>query len=186
MVMASPSRVLQSCILFFAFSYIFSKPLYASVLPRELFGQKLGNTISREDITEILKAPDGSRLFGFEPSHMEFPVSIFNHHFLQITPLTGKIISIWATSKYQVADECSVAQKMLVLMIRETFSLDETARQFHRGLVKQNILIAAACMGEGNDLLVFSLTDMDLLQKYKRERGKIFKKRRKQFQKANR
>ena len=122
MVMASPSRVVQSCILFLAFSYIFSIPLYASVLPRELFGQKLGNTISREGITEILKAPDGSRLFGFEPSRREFPVSIFNHHFLQITPLTGKIISIWATSKYQVADECSEAQKMLVLMIRKTFS----------------------------------------------------------------
>ena len=109
--MASPSRIVKSYILFFAFSYIFSKPLEASVLPRELFGQKLGNTISREGITEILKAPDGSRLFGFEASRREFPVSIFNHHFLQITPLTGKIISIWATSKYQVADECSEAQK---------------------------------------------------------------------------
>ena len=149
MVMALPSRVVQSCILFFGFSYIFSKPLNASVLPRELIGQKLGNTISREGITEILKAPDGSRLFGFVPSHMEFPVSIFNHHFLQITPLTGKIISIWATSKYQVAEECSEAQKMLVLMIGESFSLDETARQFHRGLVKQNMVMASACMGEG-------------------------------------
>ena len=186
MVMTSPSRVVQSCILFCVFSYIFSNPLYGSVLPRELFGQKLGNTISREGITEILKAPDGSRLFGFEPSRREFPVSVFNHHFLQITPLTGKIISIWATSKYQVADECSEAQKMLVLMIRETFSLDETARQFHRGLVKQNLVMAAACMGEGKDLLVFSLTDMDLLQKSNRERGEILKKRRKRFQKANR
>ena len=186
MVMASPSRVVQSCILFFLFSYIFLKLLEATVLPKELFGQKLGNTISREGITEILKAPDGSRLFGFEPSRREFPVSIFNHHFLQITPLTGKIISIWATSKYQVADECSEAQKMLVLMIRETFSLDETGRQFHLGLVKQNLVMAAACMGEGNDLLVFSLTDMDLLQKSNRERGEILKKRRKRFQKANR
>ena len=117
---------------------------------------------------------------------MEFPVSVFNHHFLQITPLSGKIISIWATSKYQFADECSEAQKMLVLMIRETFSLDETARQFHRGLVKQNLVMATACMGEGKNLLVFSLTDMDLLQKSNRERGEILKKRRKRFQKANR
>ena len=186
MLTALPSRVVKSCIPFFVFSYIFSKPLEASVLPRELFGQKLGNTISREGITEILKAPDGSRLFGFVPSHREFPVSIFKHHFLQITPLTGKIISIWATNKYQFADECSEAQKMLVLMIRETFSLDETARQFHRGLVKQNLLMAAACMGEGKNLLVFSLTDMDLLQKSNRERGEILKKRRKRFQKANR
>ena len=184
--MASPSSVAQTCILFFAISYIFLKPLYGSVLPRELFGQKLGNTISREGITEILKAPDGSRLFGFVPSHREFPVSIFKHHFLQITPLTGKIISIWATNKYQVAGECSEAQKMLVLMIRETFSLDETARQFHRGLVKQNLVMAAACMGEGKILLVFSLTDMDLLQKSNRERGEILKKRRKRFQKVNR
>ena len=156
MVMASPSRVVQSCIFFFLFSCNFSKPLEASALPRELFGQKLGNTISREGITEILKGPDGSRLFGFVPSRMEFPVSIFNHHFLQITPLTGKIISIWATSKHQVAEECSEAQKMLVLMIRETFSLDETAGQFHRGLVKQNLVMAAACMGEINDLLVLA------------------------------
>ena len=184
--MALPSRVVHCCVLFFLFSYIFSKLLNASVLPKELFGQKLGNTISREGITEILKAPDGSRLFGFEPSRREFPVAIFNHHFLQITPLTGKIISIWATNKYQVADECSEAQKMLVLMIRETFSLDETTRQFHRGLVKQNLVMAAACMGEGKDLLVFSLTDMDLLQKSNRERGEILKKRRKRFQKANR
>ena len=186
MVMALPSGVVQSYILFFAFSYIFSKPLNASVLPRELFGQKLGNTISREGISEILKAPDGSRLFGFEPSSREFPVSIFNHHFLQITPLKGKIISIWAISKYQVAEECSEAQKMLVLMIRETFSLDETARQFHRGLVKQNLVMAAASMGERKNLLVFSLTDMELLQKSNRERGKILKKRRKRFQKAYR
>ena len=184
--MALPSRVLQSFILFFLFSYIFLKPLEATVLPKELFGQKLGNTISRKGITKILKAPDGSRLFGFVPSRREFPVSIFNHHFLQITPLTGKIISIWATSKYQVADECSEAQKMLVLMVCETFSLDETARQFHRGLVKQNLVMAAACMGEGKNLLVFSLTDMDLLQKSNRERGEILKKRRKRFQKANR
>jgi hypothetical protein len=46
--------------------------------------------------------------------------------------------------------------------------------------------MAAACMGEGNDLLVFSLTDMDLLQKSNREREEILKKRRKRFQKANR
>ena len=82
MVMALPFKIVQSYILFFAFSYIFSKPLNASVLPKELFGQKLGNTISREGITEILKAPDGSRLFGFEPLRREFPVSVFNHHFL--------------------------------------------------------------------------------------------------------
>ena len=184
--MTSPSRVVQSYILFCVFSYIFSNPLEATVLPRELFGQELGNIISREGITAILKAPDGSRLFGFVPSRMEFPVSIFNHHFLQITPHTGKIISIWATSKYQVADECSEAQKMLVLMIRETFSLDETARQFHRGLVKKNLVMAAACMGEGKNLMVFRLTDMELLQKSNRERGEILKKRRKRFQKANR
>tara|TARA_A100001011_G_scaffold335981_1_gene365199 strand:+ start:538 stop:663 length:126 start_codon:yes stop_codon:yes gene_type:complete len=41
-------------------------------------------------------------------------------------------------------------------------------------------------MGEGKDLLVFSLTDMDLLQKSNRERGEILKKRRKRFQKVNR
>ena len=75
---------------------------------------------------------------------------------------------------------------MLVIMIRHTFSLDEMARQFHRGLVKGNRVMAAAFIGIEKNLLVFSLTNMDLLQTSNQERKEILKQRRQRFRKTNR
>ena len=179
-------KCFQKGFLFLSCLFAVSGLMKASELPQGLFGQELGRTISRESITEILKAPDGSRLFGFNPTHPEFPLEIFSRHYLQITPLTGKIISIWGTSKHLKGEECEEVQKMLVIMIRHTFSLDEMARQFHRGLVKGNRVMAAVCMGIEKNLLVFSLTNMDLLQTSNQERKEILKQRRQRFRKTNR
>jgi hypothetical protein len=60
------------------------------------------------------------------------------------------------------------------------------ARQFHRGLVKGNRVMATACMGIEKNLLVFSLTNMDLLQTSNQERKEILKQRRQRFRKTNR
>ena len=172
--------------LFITCFYAFSGLIQASELPYGLFGQDLGKMISRENITEILKAPDRSRLFGFKPTFQDFSITLFSHHYLQITPRTGKIISIWATSKHENTEQCEEVQKVVVDMIRKTFSIDETARKFHRGLVYENRVMAAACMGMKKELLVFSLTDMDLLQISNQERKEILKARRKRFKKINR
>ena len=131
--------------------YAFSGLIQASKLPYGLFGQDLGKMISRENITEILKAPDRSRLFGFKPTFQDFSIKLYSQHSLQITPVTGKIISIWATSKRENTEQCKEAQKVVVDMIRKNFSIDETARKFHRGMVYENRVMAAACMGMKKD-----------------------------------